>query len=89
MSEELQARFEKAGTDVNSLSERPGPQDLLKLYSLFKQATKSDADGKRPGRINPVARAQYDAWKALEGTSQEDAMRQYAEHAETLIAADK
>ena len=89
MSEDLHARFVKAGQDVTGLSSRPGPADLLKLYSLYKQATEGDCQGKRPGITNPVGRAKHDAWQALEGASKEDAMRQYAEHAEFLIAADK
>jgi acyl-CoA-binding protein len=36
-----------------------------------------------------VGRAKYDAWKALAGTSKEEAMRQYAEFAESLVVADK
>lgn len=42
----------------------------LKIYALFKQATKGDVVGSRPGMIDFVGRAKYDAWAALKGTSQ-------------------
>ena len=49
----------------------------LKLYALYKQGTSGDASGKRPGRFNMVARAKYDAWAGLQGTSKDDAMEKY------------
>ena len=88
MSEELQARFQKASDDVTKMSKAPEALEKLKLYALYKQATAGDCEGKRPGIINPIGRAKFDAWKALEGASQDDARRQYAEFAESLIAAD-
>lgn len=89
MSDDLQARFKKATEDVTKMSKAPEALEKLKLYSMYKQATEGDNTGARPGIINPVGRAKYDAWKTLEGTSKEDAMRQYAEYAESLIEADK
>ena len=88
MSEELQARFQKASDDVTKMSKAPEALEKLKLYALYKQATAGDCEGKRPGIINPIGRAKFDAWKALEGASQDDARRQYAEFADSLIAAD-
>jgi len=88
MSEELQARFQKASDDVTKMSKAPEALEKLKLYALYKQATAGDCEGKRPGIINPIGRAKFDAWKALEGASQDDARRQYTEFAESLIAAD-
>ena len=73
----LTAEFEQAQIDVKQLDRRPGNDVLLRLYALYKQGTHGDADGKRPGVFDMVGRAKYDAWKALAGTSQEDAQRQY------------
>ncbi|WP_327010306.1 acyl-CoA-binding protein [Dactylosporangium sp. NBC_01737] len=73
----LTAEFEQAQIDVKQLDQRPGNDVLLRLYALYKQGTHGDADGKRPGVFDLVGRAKYDAWKALAGTSQEDAQRQY------------
>jgi acyl-CoA-binding protein len=41
--------FKDAQARVKTLTSRPGNDQLLKLYSLFKQASEGDARGKRPG----------------------------------------
>ncbi|GAB3854436.1 acyl-CoA-binding protein [Dactylosporangium cerinum] len=73
----LSAEFDQAQIDVKQLDQRPANDVLLRLYALYKQGTHGDADGKRPGVFDLVGRAKYDAWKALAGTTQEDAQRQY------------
>jgi len=73
----LQDRFAQAQQDVNSLSERPDNDTMPKLYALFKQATEGDATGEWPGGFDFVARAKFDAWSKIKGTSTEDAMQQY------------
>ena len=40
---------------------------LLKIYSLYKQASAGDVEGKRPGFTDMVGRAKFDAWAAPEG----------------------
>ena len=52
---------------------------MLKLYALFKQATKGDVTGDPPGGFDFVARAKFDAWSAMKGTSANDAMRDYVD----------
>lgn len=89
MSEELNARFQKAGQDVKNLSKAPDNVAMLKLYGLFKQGSQGDCTGTRPGLMDFVGRAKYDAWKALEGATREDAMQQYVDFVDELIAADK
>lgn len=74
-----EADFAEAQERVKSLSKRPGSEDLLKLYSLFKQATAGDAAGKRPGMLDPVGRAKYDAWTARKGMDRAAAMQAYVE----------
>ncbi len=73
----LQDRFVQAQKDVNSRAERPDNNTMLKLYALYKQATKGDATGERPAGFDFVARAKFDAWNEIKGTSTEDAMQQY------------
>lgn len=73
----LQAQFDQAQLDSKSLPERPDNMTLLKIYALFKQASKGDADGERPGFTDMVGRAKWDAWAALQGTSQDEAKQQY------------
>jgi acyl-CoA-binding protein len=73
----LTAEFEQAQIDVKQLDQRPGNDVLLRLYALYKQGTHGDTDAKRPGVFDLTGRAKFDAWKALAGTGQEDAQRQY------------
>ena len=74
---DLQAAFDAAVAASKTLGERPDNQTLLRIYSLFKQATEGDASGKRPGFTDLVGRAKYDAWASLQGTSAEAAMQAY------------
>jgi len=67
-------RFAQAQQDVNRLPSRPDSDTLLKLYALYKQATKGDATGDPPGGFDYVARAKFDAWRAVKGTSTQDAI---------------
>ena len=85
---DLQAQFQKASDESTQLSKKPDNMTLLKMYALFKQGSKGDADGKRPGITNPVARAKWDAWNNLKGMTQEDAMQEYIDTVEDLKAAD-
>ncbi|MET3119074.1 diazepam-binding inhibitor (GABA receptor modulating acyl-CoA-binding protein) [Undibacterium sp. GrIS 1.8] len=73
----LQEQFLQASADSKNLPERPDNMTLLKIYGLFKQGSAGDATGDRPGMTDFVGRAKFDAWQALAGTSQEDAMQQY------------
>lgn len=75
----LEEQFTQAQQDVTALRSRPDNDSLLKLYALYKQATKGDVTGERPGGFDFVGRAKFDAWEALKGTSMADAMRQYVE----------
>lgn len=83
----LTEEFEQAQIDVKQLTRRPGDDVLLRLYGLYKQGTQGDATGGRPGVFNLVGRAKFDAWKALEGTSQADAQQQYVALVRELTAA--
>ena len=89
MSDDIQSKFEQAAKDVTTLTEPPDNVAMLKLYGMYKQATKGDCTGARPGMLDFVGRAKYDAWKALEGNSQDDAKQQYIDYVNGLVAADK
>jgi diazepam-binding inhibitor (GABA receptor modulator, acyl-CoA-binding protein) len=82
--DDLHRRFEQAVADSKALPERPGNFTLLRIYALYKQATAGDADGDRPGLTDPVGRAKWDAWKAIAGTSADEAKQSYAELIESL-----
>lgn len=83
------ATFEQAQKDIQKLTERPSNDDMLALYANFKQATQGDATGKRPGALNMVARAKYDAWAKLKGKSQDQAMDDYVAKVEELLKMHK
>jgi diazepam-binding inhibitor (GABA receptor modulator, acyl-CoA-binding protein) len=82
---DLKAQFEKAQQDVNSLTKRPSNEDFLFLYSHFKQANMGDAKGDRPGMLDMVGRAKYDAWAKLKGVKADDAMKRYVDKVTALL----
>lgn len=81
---DLQKKFEKASEDSKKLAERPDNETLLQLYSLFKQATVGDVEGKRPGFTDMVGRAKFDAWAELKGKAGNAAMQEYVDLIESL-----
>lgn len=81
---DLKAAFDKAMADSKNLSERPDNATLLKIYALYKQGSIGDNTEKKPGFSDMVARAKWDAWNNLKGTSQEEAMQQYVDLIESL-----
>ena len=74
---DLKAAFDQAMLDSKNLSERPDNATLLKLYAFYKQGSAGDNLEKKPGFSDMVARAKWDAWSKLKGTSQDEAMQQY------------
>ena len=80
----LKASFEKAVADSKNLPDKPDNMTLLKIYALYKQASAGDVEGKRPGFTDMVGRAKYDAWAAVKGKSNDEAMQEYTELIESL-----
>lgn len=89
MSEELSAKFQQASVEVTQLSQAPDNLAKLRLYALYKQASVGDCTGDRPGMLDFVGRAKYDAWKELAGKSLDEAKQAYIDFVEELKAADK
>ena len=83
---DLGERFEQAAADAKQLPEKPDNATLLRLYALYKQGTVGDVSGKRPGMMEFVGRAKYDAWAGIEGMSQDEARQAYVDLVETLKA---
>lgn len=81
---DLKARFEQAYADSLKRTTRPDNQTLLALYAAYKQATEGDNERDKPGFGDLVARAKWEAWKKLEGTSRDAAMQRYIELVESL-----
>ena len=82
---DLKALFEQAQKDVKTLTKKPSNDDLLTLYSLFKQGASGDVTGTRPGVLDMVGRAKYDAWAKLKGTSADEAMNKYIAKVKALL----
>lgn len=83
------ARFEQAQSDVKTLDKKPDNEDLLFLYSHFKQGSAGDVSGKRPGMMDMVGRAKYDAWAKLKGMDAEEAKEKYADKVDALLKSHK
>jgi len=80
----LEQDFQTAQTRVKTLARTPTPEELLELYSLYKQAIEGDVKGSRPGMLDFKGRAKYDAWAGRRGTSKERAMESYVAVVERL-----
>ena len=74
---DLQQQFEKATTRSKELTKKPGNEELLQLYALYKQATEGDISEERPGGFDFKAIAKYDAWAEIKGKTKEQAMKEY------------
>jgi carboxylesterase len=84
----LDAEFDAAAAASKTLRKAPDNDTLLALYSLYKQASVGDVSGERPGALDMVNRAKYDAWMKRKGTARDDAMRGYIELVNKLKAED-
>jgi acyl-CoA-binding protein len=79
-----QQEFENAVIRSKELTKRPGNDELLQLYALYKQATEGDVSGDRPGGFDFKAIAKYDAWAEIKGKSKDEAMGDYVNLVEKL-----
>ncbi|MGJ7902902.1 MULTISPECIES: acyl-CoA-binding protein [unclassified Lysobacter] len=76
---DIQSAFEQAAKDVQSLTDRPDNDTLLRLYALYKQGAEGDVSGPKPGFFDFVGTAKYEAWEKLKGTAQADAQKKYVD----------
>ena len=70
-------QFKLAQNEVKNLAKRPSNDELLSLYSYYKQASTGDVEGSRPGMLKVKERAKWDAWKNLKGMDTNEAMEKY------------
>lgn len=82
---DLKKQFEKAASDVKTLTERPDNDTMLRLYALYKQGSEGDVSGPKPGFFDFVGSAKYEAWEKLKGTAPEEAMRRYVDLVKKLV----
>lgn len=76
---DLDTRFNDAVDYIQNGRGDTSPSNDLKLefYALYKQATEGDVSGKRPGMMDFVGRAKFDAREKVKGMSREEAMQRY------------
>jgi len=84
----LDAAFVAATAEAKTLSRPPDNATLLELYALYKQADAGDVAGNRPGVLDVVGRAKYDAWAKRKGVSRDEAMQAYVELVRKLKAPE-
>ncbi|CAL8580737.1 MAG: hypothetical protein LQ349_001550 [Xanthoria aureola] len=80
--------FEKAVKDSRNLKAKPDNDELLELYSLFKQGSQDPpfAEAPKPGMFDLTGKAKYNAWKQVEdeGVSAKDAQEKYVKKVNAL-----
>ncbi|GAA5861548.1 hypothetical protein JCM8547_008069 [Rhodosporidiobolus lusitaniae] len=82
-AEWIHRRFQRA-VDIIQTLPKGGPintnyDEKLVLYSAYKQATEGDIMTSRPGLLDVLGRAKWDAWNKRKGLSQMEAERHYVE----------
>ena len=83
---DLQAAFQDASVRVKTLTTRPTNEQLLELYSLYKQGSEGDVTGEKPGMFDFVGGAKFAAWEKLKGMTKESAMEKYIAMVEQLVS---
>jgi carboxylesterase len=73
----LEQQFEAATAMSRTLKRAPDNDTLLTLYALYKQASAGDVTGDRPGALDMVGRAKYDAWAKKQGVKRDEAIKAY------------
>jgi diazepam-binding inhibitor (GABA receptor modulator, acyl-CoA-binding protein) len=82
---DLKAAFDQAVTDSKKLASKPDNDTLLKIYSLYKQATAGDApEDAGYGMFDFVAKAKHESWKALKSMEPDEAMQKYIDLIQAL-----
>lgn len=73
----MQEEFEEYAEKAKTLPDSTSNENKLILYALYKQATVGPVNTSRPSMFNMRDKAKWDAWKAVEGKSKEEAMNDY------------
>ncbi|CAN1772531.1 Acyl-CoA-binding protein [Linum perenne] len=81
----LKEEFEEHAQKAMTLPESTSNENKLILYGLFKQATVGPVNTPRPGMFNMKDKAKWDAWKAVEAKSKDEAMNDYITKIKQLL----
>jgi acyl-CoA-binding protein len=84
MNDSLDISFKKALKKTTKLEEVLAPDIMLKLYAYYKQAVVGDSFSydREPDVIDAF---KFNAWRQLNGMSQEEAKKQYIKLANSII----
>lgn len=85
MSEET---FNKAAAAIKASANeniKMTDDELLQIYSLFKQATVGDNNTNKPGMLDFKGKAKWEAWNKVKGKSKEDSRAEYIALAKSLL----
>lgn len=81
-------QFNTAKDQLGSLKEDPGNLVKLQVYALFKQATQGPCNTPKPGMLDFVNKAKWDAWKSLGSITAEEARQKYVDLIGSLVEAE-
>uniref|UniRef100_A0A1A7WR13 Enoyl-CoA delta isomerase 2 n=1 Tax=Iconisemion striatum TaxID=60296 RepID=A0A1A7WR13_9TELE len=81
--------FEDAKNKLSTLRRDPGNEVKLKIYALFKQATQGPCNTPKPGMLDFINKAKWDAWKSLGSISQDEARQQYRDLIGSMLKAEE
>jgi peroxisomal 3,2-trans-enoyl-CoA isomerase len=79
-----QKDFENAMNQVKLLKKDPGNEVKLKLYALYKQATEGPCNMPKPGMLDFINKAKWDAWNAIGSLPKETARKNYVDLVSSL-----
>lgn len=82
----IEMNFETAINRVKELDNRPGDDEMLQLYGLYKQATVGDVNTECPSFWDLTGKAKWNAWNSYKGLTKEDAQSKYVSLVESLIS---
>lgn len=85
MNTSLQHQFNISSIVVKQLKNTPSNDELLELYSLYKQATIGDCNTDKPGIFNLREKTKWNSWDKLRGMEQKHAMFLYVKLVEKLV----
>lgn len=86
LEQQFHAAVDKVQNAPADGSFKPSNDYKLNMYALFKQATIGDVQGKKPGMLDVIGRAKYNAWEKRRGMSKADAMQSYLAEVEKVEA---
>ena len=85
MATQLQDKFNIAVVVVKQLKVRPSNDELLRVYSLYKQATVGNCNTEKPGMFSFAEKSKWEAWNNLMGMDSTHAKELYVRLVEELV----